>query len=1144
MKFGKTFVTHQVPEWSHSYMNYKDLKKQIKTIVAQQRLAAPGTPDATLNDTTVKTSLATFFFALDRNVEQVDDFYNKQYSEYERRLRKLAALLGGSTSQLALNLAAVMDEDEVEELISVFLELRNGLRNLKWFGELNKRGFQKILKKLDKKVGTQQRAAYLHARVNALPFAHEGDILKHLALINGHLGSLGQKVDEIKSVPSPAVPPSGPESPPLHETKLAKFNGFLSDNNADAMLAKLIVEYQSPVLAPHRLLLSLLNQATIYNATLCIDALLQILPSLANHSDVTSRNYFHNHVIALGKATKSVSEPVTPVSGIRRNLSSIQPASMLSNAHERLFRAFGPDGVNSNDSRDGLAHALEHLPIHLRPALLQRDNHRRTPLHYAAQYGLIAVTQLIMEYLQEWGVWDARIAIDRVDYWGDAEGLTPLHLSVLGSHPLTARTLIAVSAPLSCPGLLVLATKLDAAPVAEVLLDSPGVDIDFVDVPHNQETSLYIACKMDFGACVQLLLMRGANPEIGEATFGWTPLFVAAAQGNRDIVAQLVAAGARYDLADESGWLPMEHACLRGHLVIADMLRPVDYDPRGQMPSPLPAALALEILTSPMYLLNASASSVNRLPETVSDRLHKLLNQSPPPPPVKSFGHRFLQPDESLVLITLGTTDARDDTAAILLHKVPVSRIHATELDTALSVVVHIRNAPDVPPVVLDLPLDDTHGGATEPLQFKLTGCDAAQLVVAFDIVPTYQASDQKQRVLGRAVAFLKNVYTAVGNDRRSLHQVATVPIMEAESLEVLGSVRFEYTLVTPFQHPHMAVDRTDTYWKSLITTRVIGHRGMGKNVGARTSLQLGENTVESFIAAASLGASYVEFDVQLTKDHVPVVYHDFLVAESGVDVPMHVLTVEQFLGLYQGGKAVHDDGVIRMRPKSKSFISPRGLGDDDLSFTFNDRMKLTKTWKDKGFKGNARGSSIASPFVTLVDLFRRLPKNVGFNIECKYPMLDEAEKEDMGEIAIDINLWVDTVLQTVYDHADGRDVIFSSFHPDICVLLSLKQPSIPILFLTEAGTTAMADVRAASLQAAIRFARTWNLLGIVSAAETLVKCPRLTSIVKASGLVCVTYGVSNNDPALSQLQMDNGVDAVIVDSVLAVRSGLTKREA
>jgi glycerophosphodiester phosphodiesterase len=93
------------------------------------------------------------------------------------------------------------------------------------------------------------------------------------------------------------------------------------------------------------------------------------------------------------------------------------------------------------------------------------------------------------------------------------------------------------------------------------------------------------------------------------------------------------------------------------------------------------------------------------------------------------------------------------------------------------------------------------------------------------------------------------------------------------------------------------------------------------------------------------------------------------------------------------------------------------------------------------------------------------------------------------------------------------RNVIFSSFNPDICLMLSFKQPSIPVLFLTDAGTSPVGDVRAASLQEAIRFASRWNLLGVVSAAVPLVMCPRLVKVVKESGLVCVSYGVLNNDP-------------------------------
>lgn len=48
---------------------------------------------------------------------------------------------------------------------------------------------------------------------------------------------------------------------------------------------------------------------------------------------------------------------------------------------------------------------------------------------------------------------------------------------------------------------------------------------------------------------------------------------------------------------------------------------------------------------------------------------------------------------------------------------------------------------------------------------------------------------------------------------------------------------------------------------------RVIGHRG----VAARAP----ENTLAGFVEAARLGVGWVELDVQLTADEVPVVFHD-----------------------------------------------------------------------------------------------------------------------------------------------------------------------------------------------------------------------------------------------------------------------------
>jgi glycerophosphodiester phosphodiesterase len=58
--------------------------------------------------------------------------------------------------------------------------------------------------------------------------------------------------------------------------------------------------------------------------------------------------------------------------------------------------------------------------------------------------------------------------------------------------------------------------------------------------------------------------------------------------------------------------------------------------------------------------------------------------------------------------------------------------------------------------------------------------------------------------------------------------------------------------------------------------------------------------------------------------------------------------------------------------------------------------------------KGNT-GSSIQGPFTTLEQVLKRVPVNVGFNIECKYPMIDECEQEEMDFVNVELNWWVDT---------------------------------------------------------------------------------------------------------------------------------------
>ncbi|KAM9900579.1 hypothetical protein OXX69_009041 [Metschnikowia pulcherrima] len=1281
MKFGKTFAAHQIPEWATHYMNYKHLKKIIKALDGHYNYMSE-TPQ--LLPELISQTLSQFFFELDRDIEKVSEFYNTKLAEYTRRSQRIVHVLGYQAGHVTRQADTA---DELDEIVSILLEVRAACRNLKWFGELNHKGFVKILKKLDKKLTqlsalaneqmqqhhvdgqgansvsvpvldlpSNNKDSYLSTRVEALPFANGLDlsasldtissILTQLSAQQVQLGAQAPASDLERTVEDLHVLRVGSnKKSSVKSEPLARVYESIEQDAGAACVGQLKALPEGQVSV--KLLLSLLNKATLSSAFTCIDSLFAYLlelhsdegneqgsisSALADPQEISARNFFHQHVVSLGK----------------RQLSKEQ-SQMVPGESSDLSRLYGnksgPDGIQLAPVRvDGLVHVLEKLASfpRLQKLLVARDTYHRTPLHYAAQYGTKDVCRVILEYLRAWNLVDLTKPVDDARVWGDQEGLTPLHLAVIGKHPKTSQALVAFGgAPLACPNLLLLATRLGCQQIVRGFIEERVVNIDYTDVENNNETALYIAAKTNDLELVRFLLHHGADTELGESVFGWTPVFAAAAEGLLEIVQELKLNGATYHLADDSGWLPMEHASLRGHLAVADALTPPDTNlllynidnPAENTPripnasssknvsaqnSPfmhpageesllstssidkLPESNRLavnEVYRQFKQLDNGSSNSIDVLPAHDTDTLTmasaRTLSRSRSPvnrrkmKPIKSFGHRFLAKDEQLVLITLGTTDTRDMSRAVELERISMSQSFFTELDTALSLVVTCRHrhtkAVIEDSVVVDLPLEDSHGSATDPLMFKLSNnTEARDVYITFDIVPTYQYPQDSKlggtrpKVLGRGVAFLESVYSQVGQNLRSLHNNITVPLLEHNTLESLGQVRFEFMCIKPFIHPNMSINRSDTYWKQLVSTRVIGHRGLGKNFNNKNSLQLGENTVESFIAAASLGASYVEFDVQLTKDFVPVIYHDFLVAESGGDIPMHMLTAEQFLGfsehedsrkanIFAYDKTNQNGNISRNfalddellgkynRPRSMSSYpsAPNmtsSVEEEELDKEFRDqmarRMKLTKTWKEKGFKGNARGSSIASNFVTLKELFKRLPKNVGFNMELKYPMLDEAQHESMGDFAFDMNFYVDTILKVVYDeNTSGRDILFSSFHPDICVLLSLKQPTMPILYLTEAGTNVMADIRASSLQNAIRFAKKWNLLGIVSAAETLVKTPRLAQVVKSSGLVCVTYGVQNNDPEACKIQMKAGVDAVIADSVLAVREGLRSED-
>jgi len=1033
------------------------------------------------------------------------------------------------------------DRNDVEELMGALLELRSQLRKIQWFGEVNRKGFVKITKKIDKKVSNicaQER--YMKAKVDQLPFATNKVLKDELDLVNDWLGVLGETKAKDDAEPAHSV----------HSMKRVSSRSILnlpaglldtvdrairSDDVPTLQETLLEANVEPADLAMQRLLLNLLQRSISCKSLQCISYLLRDIKSLDETDDINHRNCIHRLVISIGRA-KTANPNVQQLTAVTQvdnsQMQYITPARSppagppQSKLTESVLLSLDDEHVKI------LAYVLSKLTQSQRGALVSTDSFGRIPLHYAAQFGFVVVCELVMKYMQDWGQFIVEHGIDASE-WQDNEGMAPLHLSVIGGHALTTQALLkgenwkgqndqkaAMRRDISkSSAVLALATKSNFTLIVKLLVDA-GVDINWQD--GTGETALHVAARFGHHECAQILLSgtddQKADCELAENSFDWTPLHVACVDGHLSIVELLISAGANLNKPDASGWLPREHAALRGHLDIANRLA-----------SAIPAILKSRS-PSPHTVATASTSKSSSPPGVSSMEAlrSRIATGSPqivePVKPVKTFGHRYLT-NETMILVSLGSMDMRKEVPAVVLDQIPIAKAHSTQLDTALSVVVTAtdgRSAQGRPimlgePTTIDLPVQETI--STDPIVF--TALDASKVRLYFDIVPTYSGNDDRK--IGRGIAILSTIKQTIGTKRMNLQGDVSVPIM-GNDLEIMGSVNFNFLIITPFSHPNMGITTKHTYWKEVSSTMVIGHRGLGKNLASSKSLQLGENTLQSFIAAANLGANYVEFDVQLTKDLVPVIYHDFLVSETGIDAPVHTLTLEQFLHVNNPrrsrtpspssidsntsheNKSVHR--VIRGEDRQRSLSMGQGLPD----FGMADRMRHTKDFKEKGYKANSRGNFIQAPFTTLEEMLIKLPEDVGFNIEMKYPMLHESEEQEMDAYAVELNSFVDTVLNKVYDLSKKRKIIFSSFNPDICLLLSFKQPSIPILFLTDAGTSPVGDIRASSLQEAIRFASRWNLLGVVSAAEPLCNSPRLVKVVKDSGLVCVSYGALNND--------------------------------
>ncbi|KAJ5348690.1 uncharacterized protein N7506_001943 [Penicillium brevicompactum] len=1067
MRFGRDLHGCIVPEWTAFYVPYNVVKRTLKVAVGKS-------VDESSQERNANIVLEVFEL-LGKGNESFDDFHRENCDLLRARQAELCIKYERAIKACAFSSDGTREFREARSFVKAATELREDFAKLQKYSRVNEDAIHRLYVKVER-LNDYVTPAYEEQKSRW----NMSQIDRHRHSVNflNRLDSLMDSIKEAREVPEEMQLTSDKDTSQQKQFMAVKRPALYRavSNDDPSTLAYLLRNLsRDPTLKLDRksIVYEMAETAVSCDSKLCFENLLS--------------KVFDRDGVVLD--------------------------------HDLLNQVISAEGQSDENDTESKSHSLfefafEHIVPRQTDALFAKDDCVRSSLHYGAMYGLNSVCNSILNCAQGLGGgYAANLILS-----SDSHGFTPFHYAVIKNHVEVANTFLDVlrldnrSDETLCwelDDLLIIALRYQHDDMVYLLAYSNfGPNSKSL---HN-ETALYVASQIGREDYVKLLLENGSEVDVNtpETPHAWTPLFIACVEGHILVVEILLEFGAKQDLVDHLGWTAKEHAALRGHLEVAEMLE--SWDP-----------------SDPSNMVGGPAS----------------LLQKPEPEPSTPVSPSSLCANQ--VIINLGILRNGEYVEAIDFEG-PLATT-SSSLDMSISIEDNTSELIKLP-VLSDM--------VNEPVVLPVAKPDQARLIFKFY---SSHHSYEERKLVGTGAALLGKDQKCFGDNRESLVRERTVPIFDKTTMDIMGTVTFTCVIaksVTSFTIPQLP--------KQLLEKdglQIVGHRGMsrenpfttlchlvdiyshvtglGQNTANRNQLQLGENTIEVSLLP----------NAQLTRDLVPIIYHDFSLSESGTDIPIHDLTFEQFMYASKLQSPRGKPASVLGRPPLSSAQRPRDRlrsrsvsRDRGESQHVHDRMKFTVDFQNKGFKPNTRRQSIQDSFTTLEELITKLPDSISFNIEIKYPRLHEAVEAGVAPVALEINTFIDHILERVFQAKSERNIILSSFSPEVCVLLTTKQNVYPVMFITNAGKLPASDLdmRASSLQAAVRFAKRWSLAGIVFASETLILCPRLVGYVKRSGLVCGSYGALNNIPENSKIQKAAGIQLLMVDNVRLITMALDEK--
>jgi len=106
---------------------------------------------------------------------------------------------------------------------------------------------------------------------------------------------------------------------------------------------------------------------------------------------------------------------------------------------------------------------------------------------------------------------------------------------------------------------------------------------------------------------------------------------------------------------------------------------------------------------------------------------------------------------------------------------------------------------------------------------FRFTTKDATNFKLAFRILYSDLAANKGDRHVGTAIAMLESLKQGLGSRRESLIRDFTIPILQKDTLDFIGTVTFCFVVVKPYPPPHPPpASRTDLKLVCLLSKRLI----------------------------------------------------------------------------------------------------------------------------------------------------------------------------------------------------------------------------------------------------------------------------------------------------------------------------------